>query len=121
MLKFGGRYAKRGTWWSAVDGSKHDMSGGGVLPGDTSVLYIRRPWGGAYVVAPLVALLYAITFPVLGPSAVVLSWAIALIGIGAVAVYGLFRGAQYASELAVLGWRPVTAYFAGLGRRGKKK
>lgn len=121
MLKFGGRYTEKGTWWSAVDGTAHDMSGGGILPGDKGVLYIRRPMGGAFVVAPAVALLYAATFPALGPLAVIISWALALLGIGAVAAYGLFSGAAYTRHLAVLGWRPVTAYFTGLGRRRKNK
>ena len=121
MLKLGGRYAKKGTWWSAVDGSIHDMSGGGVLPGGTGVLYIRRPMGGAFVVAPLIALLYAATFPLMGPAAVIISWAIALAGVGAVLVYGLFRSAAYTRELAVLGWRPVTAYFSGIGKRRRRK
>jgi len=121
MLKFGGRYAEKGTWWSAVDGSAHDMTGGGLLPGGPGVLYIRRPMGGAFVVAPAVALLYAATFPVLGPMAVIISWTLALAGICFVAAYGLLRGAAYTRELAVLGWRPVTAYFSGIGKRRKNK
>jgi hypothetical protein len=121
MLKLGGRYAQKGTWWSAVDGSVHDMSEGGFLPGDTGVMYIRRPKGGVFVVAPLVALLYAATFPALGPLAVIISWAIAVAGISIVTLYGLFKAMAYTRHLAVLGWRPVTAYFAGLGKRGRKR
>jgi hypothetical protein len=77
--------------------------------------------GGAYVMALAVALLYAVTFPALGPLAVIISWALALLGIGAVVVFGLFRGATYTRHLAVLGWRPVTAYFSGLGKGRKNK
>jgi len=120
MLKLGGRYVEKGIWWSAVDGSVNDMSKGGILPGDSRVLYIRRPMGGAFVAVPLGALLYAATFPAMGPAAVAISWAVALAGVGAVAFYGLFRILHNAGQLAVLGWRPVTAYFAGLGKRSRK-
>ena len=121
MLKLGGRYTKKGTWWSAVDGSAHDMNEGGVLPGDGSILYIRRPMGGIFVVVPIIALAYAATFPALGPAAVVISWAIAIAGVCAIAAYGLVKSVSFTRELAVLGWRPVTAYFAGLKKTGRKK
>lgn len=121
MLRLGGSFVEKGIWWSAVDGKLTDMSGGGKLPGEMGTLYIRRPAGGAFVVIPVVAALYALTFPALGPLAVAIAWAIALVGMAAVAVSGLARSASYTRELAAMGWRPVQAYFAGLKKRGKKK
>lgn len=121
MLRFGGTFRETGKYWSAVDGSVHDMTGGGVLPGERNVLYIRRPMGGIWVAAPAMAVLYALTFPALGPLAVVMAWAVATLGIAAVAAVGMVRLATGARELAVMGWRPVTAYFAGLKKRDKKK
>lgn len=121
MLKLGGSYAAKGTYWSAVDGSLHDMTGGGVLKGDPGDLYIRRPAGGAFVVVPAIAVLYALTFPALGPLAVLAGWVIPLVGVVLVASVGLMKAATYTSELAAVGWRPVNAYFAGLRNKGKKK
>ncbi len=120
MLRLGGSFVSKGSWWSAVDGTITDMSVGGNLPGGMGALYIRRPAGGMFLVAPVLAVLYALTFPALGPAAVVIAWAVALMGMTAVAVYGITRAASYTQETAVMGWRPVHAYFAGLKRRGKK-
>ena len=121
MLRLGGTYRKSGTYWSAVDGSIHRMQGGGTLPGGTGVLYIRRPMGGMWVATPAIALAYAATFPALGPLAVIMAWTVASIGIAALLVAGMVKAVSGTRELAVMGWRPVTAYFAGLKKRDKKK
>lgn len=118
MIHRGGCRVSEGLYWSAVDGTIVDIKENGILPGGRKVIYIRRPPGGAYLVAPVIVLLVVLTFPLTSTMGYLIAWFAPLVIVAAGVIYVCGKLGYYAYMSAAEGWEPLKAYFTG--RRRKK-
>ena len=119
MLHLGGSKAGQGAYWNLADGSTVVMpSGGGTLPGAARVPYMKRPPGGAFTATAVFAVFYALSFPVLGPAALLLMWLVPIAGVCVLCMVAMQRGSHRVAEGLSFGWQPIAAYLAG--RKGRK-
>ncbi|MEW6033360.1 MAG: hypothetical protein AB1603_00730 [Chloroflexota bacterium] len=104
--KFGGQQTERGVYVSLCTGELITVpSGGGALPGEASITYVRTPTLVAAVLGPFVGLAYVIFLPLIGIVTVV--W---------FAARQLARGTRAlgyrAMQLTTAEWQPGMSFFA---------
>lgn len=111
MKHQGGELARGGIYLSwATKEFVTIEGGGGRLPGESNVAYLRVPFPALVLFGPLMGLIYVIFMPIVGPAM--------LIGLaaykGALRMQSTVRGML---EIATLQWRPGEAYFSKLKRQ----
>lgn len=107
----GGAKVSKGNYWNVANGERIHFDKDGVLPGDSSVSYLRFHPAAMLVVGPLMGLAYAIFLPL--TAILMVLW---------VAIEKVFGGLINAVwKTAAFSWRPSEAYLAGKKtRRGRK-
>lgn len=111
MRKYrGGQMVGKGTYWNTSSGTRVDISGEGILPGDDATAYTRFPPGLMLLAGPFIGLFYVIALPFIAVGTIVAI-------IGGKILAGLFN---LLGNLVSFGWRPSEAHLAGK-KKGKKK
>ncbi len=107
----GGEKVQKGNYWNVANGERVHLRSGGVLPGDSSVSYLKFHPAALLIIGPLMGLAYAIFLPFTAIAMVV--WVI---------LQKVFGGlAEAVWKAAVFSWRPSEAYFSGRKRLKKSK
>lgn len=110
MLRYrGGEKVIKGTYWNPVTGERIEMEHEGVLPGESSTIYLRMPAPFVLIIGPVLGLLYAIFLPLIT--------ILMVVGVIAMKVFGAIS--RLAWSISSFGWRLTEAYLGG--RRSSKK
>lgn len=109
MLRYrGGEKVIKGTYWNPITGERIEIQHEGVLPGDSSTIYLRMPAALVLIIGPVLGLLYAIFLP--------LVTILMVIGVGAMKIFSAIS--RLAWSVSSFGWRLTEAYLGG--RKSKK-
>ena len=111
LTRRGGERGKAGNYWDFTSGERVRLEEEAILPGDTSVIYVKCHPLALLIIGPFMGLAYAIFLPLIGIG--VLLWVI-----GEKIAAGMVRSVW---KTAVFSWHPSEAYLAGKRRRTKPK
>jgi hypothetical protein len=99
----------KGTYWNLARGERVDIAEQGMLPGDSTIRYVRMSTVAILLAGPVFGLLYAVFLPFIGIAMTLILIARKLAG-------GLVQAAVKSTSF---GWRPIEAYLDG--KRRKKR
>ena len=111
MLQYkGGQKVGKGTYWNLSNGTRVDISGEGILPGNGRASYTRFPPGIVLLAGPVIGLIYVIALPFIAVGTV-------LALVGKKVLSSMFNAL---GNLVSFGWRPSEAHLAGKRKKHKK-
>ena len=111
MLQYkGGQKVGKGTYWNLSNGTRVDISGEGILPGNGRASYTRFPPGIVLLAGPVIGLIYVIALPFMAVGTI-------LALVGKKVLSSMFNAL---GNLVSFGWRPSEAHLAGKRKKHKR-